>query len=301
MSSRLPPAQDDSRDPDRYDAPAVRRPDAIIDPGESWAVAERAERPVQRKRRRRWPSLLPWPWSGLVRSCTTYASLPMLVIAVVLAFVMMVITLKAFDFLRDPLDNFLAVFGFDEDAEPEVVDTQVIILGIRDMSVLQTASGEVQITKEVVDTGAAPDARLKMSYIGSVGVGIDLSLFDETDVVVNADGHLTITLPPVQILDCALRNPEVVSSSCTDIPFVQDCDDIRTDLQDAAYDRSLDELREKALEHEIQTINGDDLFDVAYHNAEDSIADLIKALGYDVAFEFQRSTEQVPPSENCFP
>ena len=238
---------------------------------------------------------------GCAGYCALFGGLSLLTMVLVFAFLTVVMVIGVVGFLSDPLDNFLGVFGFEKNSTPQEVDSQVIILGIREMALLQTASGDTQITKEVIDSGAAPDARLRMSYIGSVNVGIDLELLADDDITVNPDGSLTVQLPPIQILDCALRQPTVVSSSCTDIPLVQDCDKIRTALQDAAYVRALDELRTLAQDNEIQTLNGQGVLDVAYEKAEDAIHNLIVRLNGDVRVQFVRSAEQLPPGATCFP
>ncbi len=98
--------------------------------------------------------------------------------------------------VTNPLDEFLGVFGFDRDAEPEVVDSRTIVLSIQEMAVLETVKSGILITKTVVDSSAAPDAEMQISYVGTVKAGVDLSLVGEEDVIVNADDSLTITLPP---------------------------------------------------------------------------------------------------------
>lgn len=235
---------------------------------------------------------------GCLGTCALYGGLSCLVIVIVVSFLFLIAAVETFSFLRDPFDNALALFGFESDAEPEVTDTRVIVLGIRDMAFLQTASGNVQIVKSVVDSGAAPDARLRMSYIGTATVGIDLAQITDGDVVLNPDGGVTIYLPPVQISDCALREPEVQRSSCTEIPFVQDCDDIIRDMQTEAYERSLDELGTLAQDNAITTPNGVGILTVGYENAEKALFELIQQLGYDDV-TFIRSEEHPPLSPTC--
>ncbi len=228
------------------------------------------------------------------------SSMVVLVLIVVLTCLGLAVLSGLTDFIGDPLNNALEIFGFDKNAEPKEVDSKVIILGIREMSVLQTASGDLEIEKEVVDTGAAPDAHLTMRYVGSVNVGIDMSLINDQSVVVNPDNSLIVTLPPIQILDCALRQPDVISKECTGIPLVQDCGDIYEKLQDKAYDRSMEELLRRAQENEIVTTSGQPLYEVAYNNAETTIYNFLQTLGF-TQVQFQRSTEQLPPSSTCYP
>lgn len=212
-----------------------------------------------------------------------------LLVAVVVLTAML--TLQFSDFLRDPFDSVLSVFGFETDSEPEVVDNRTIVLGIREMAVLQTATGDIQVDKTVVDTGAAPDAELRVSYVGVVTAGIDLSLVAEEDIIANADGSVTVILPPAQLTGCYLGKPDVVSRSCTDIPGLQDCGKIVNGMQDEAYDRSIDELRETALEM--------NLLQLAYEEAEARLAILLDSLGYE-RVRFERSPEPLPASETCF-
>jgi hypothetical protein len=217
---------------------------------------------------------------------------PLLVIVVLVACVAMLLTLQISDFLHSPLDSVLEIFGFEKNSKPTVADSRTIVRGIQKMAVLQTVSGDIEVIKTVVDTGPAPDAELKVSYIGHVTAGIDLSLVTEQSIVFQPDGSLMITLPPAQLTGCYLGKGDVLSRSCVDIPLWQDCGSIIDRLQNEAYNRSLDELRD--------TANEMDLVSLAYTEAESRIYDLLKNLGHQQV-SFQRSAESLPPSSTCYP
>ncbi|MBN1202631.1 MAG: DUF4230 domain-containing protein [Anaerolineae bacterium] len=265
--------------------PRRRAPVAVDDP----RVLHPQERAVPRKRRR--PPPAPAPRRGCMGTCALFGGLSLLVLTLVIAFAIAVMVLGVADFIGDPLDPFLNIFGFEDDATPQVADSRTIVLGIQDLALLQTVSSDIEITKTVIDTGPAPDAELRMSYIGRVTLGIDLAQIAETDVIVNPDNSLTIMLPPVQITGCTLGSPDIVESSCTEIPFgLQDCDGIFEGLQETAYKRSMEELLETTYELELPAL--------AYDNAEAAIAGLLNKLGFEQV-TFQRSDEELPPSETC--
>jgi len=204
--------------------------------------------------------------------------------------VVLVVILLAVRFARDPINNILSLFGFEKHSTPVVVDSRTIVLGIQKMAVLETASGDIQITKTVVDTGAAPDAELRVGYIGHVTAGIDLSRVREQDIVADSNGHVMIMLPPAQLTGCYLGKPYIVSWSCTGIPFVQNCGEINERLQDEAYKRAIEELSETAYDLR--------LLDLANQEAESRIYNLLKSLGYSQV-SFNRSSEVLPPSDSC--
>lgn len=216
----------------------------------------------------------------------------LLIVVVLVACVAMLLTLQFSDFIHNPFSGVLQLFGFEKDSKPKVTDSRTIVLGIQKMAVLQTVSGDIQVVKTVVDTGPSPDAELKVSYIGHVTAGIDLSLVTNQSVVIQPDGSLTITLPPAQLTGCYLGKPDILDRSCVDIPLLQDCGKIVNRLQNEAYNRSIDELR--------NTANEMDIVSLAYKEAESRIYDLLKSLGYQQV-AFQRSAEPLPPSATCYP
>jgi hypothetical protein len=202
-----------------------------------------------------------------------------------------ILTLTFSDFLRDPLDGILGIFGFG-DSNPEVVDSTTIVLGIREMAMLQTVTGDIQIDKTVVDKGASPDAEIRVQYIGHVTAGIDLSQITDENIIQYEDGSLTITLPPAQITGCYLGKPDVVSRKCTDIPLAQDCGKIIDGMLETAYDRGIEELHETANEIE--------LLAQANQEAERRVYDLLRGLGYENV-TFQRSALVLPDDASCYP
>jgi hypothetical protein len=261
-----------------------KRNDVDIDDYEDY---EDEERPPRLRKRRQPPPPRRHGCLGtlaLLNSCSQWAVL------LIFGGVILVVVLLAVRFVRDPIDNVLGLFGFERNSTPVVVDSRTIVLGIQKMAVLQTASGDIQITKTVVDTSAAPDAELRVSYIGHVTAGIDLSRVGEQDIVAGPDGRLTVTLPPAQLTGCYLGKPDIVSWSCTGIPLLQSCTKINERLQDEAYKRAIEELS--------QTASDLKLLDLANQEAESRIYNLLTSLGYPQV-SFNRSTEILPPNDSC--
>jgi hypothetical protein len=156
--------------------------------------------------------------------------------------------------------------------------------------VLETVKSGILITKTVVDSSAAPDAELQISYVGSIKAGVDLSLIGDQDVVVNPDHSLTVILPPPQITHCDLGKPEINRWDCRGWAGLQDCSARRERTESVAYDRAMEEL--------LQTGNELDLLTLASQNAQSTLYQLLKSLGYDQV-QFQQSAEVLPPDESC--
>jgi hypothetical protein len=213
-----------------------------------------------------------------------------LVILVGLGIVVAILVLSFANFMSDPLDNFLGTFGFDKDAEPEVADSRTIVLNIQEMAVLETVRSGILITKTVVDSSAAPDAELQISYVGTVKAGVDLSLIGEEDVIVNEDNSLTVVLPPPQITHCDLGKPEIHRWDCRGWAGLQDCSARRDRVQSVAYDRAMEELLETGYEL--------DLLALCSQNAQATLQQLLKSLGYE-RVQFQQGAEVLPPDESC--
>jgi hypothetical protein len=213
-----------------------------------------------------------------------------LVLVIGLGVVVAILLYHFADFMRDPLDNFLSIFGFDDDAEPQVVDSRTIVLNIQDMAMLETVKSGIMITKTVIDSSAAPDAELQVSYIGTVRAGIDFALIGDEDVIVNADGSVTIILPPTQITHCDLGKPEIHRWDCRGFAGLQDCDARRERTEGVAYDRAMEELLETAYELDLLTL--------ATQNAQDTLNALLRQLGHE-RVQFQQSAEIVAPDESC--
>jgi hypothetical protein len=213
-----------------------------------------------------------------------------LVLLVGVGIIIAILVLSFANFMTDPLDNFLGVFGFDDDAEPQVVDSRTLVLSIQEMAVLETVKSGILITKTVVDTSAAPDAELEVSYVGTVKAGVDLSLIGEEDVIVGDNNSVTITLPPPQITHCDLGKPEIHRWDCRGWAGIQNCNDRRDKVQSVAYDRAMEELLETATEL--------DLLNLGWQNAQATLYDLITSLGFEQVV-FQQSVEVLSPDESC--
>lgn len=214
-----------------------------------------------------------------------------LAFTLVIVVLAVLLTLQVADFLDDPFGSIGEFFGFGE-SDPEVINTTTIVLGIREMAVLQTITSDVQIDKTVVDTGPSPDAEIRVSYIGHVTAGIDLSLIKDEDVFQNEEGILTIILPPAYLTGCYLGKADVVSRKCTDIPALQDCGKIIDRMLDEAHDRGIDELRDLAYE--------ENWLELAYEEAEIRVQNLLNSLGHDRVV-FQRSDTILEADASCYP
>lgn len=169
-------------------------------------------------------------------------------------------------------------------------DALVIQLEIQELAEVELYEAAIDLTITVIDTGAAPDAELTLTALGTVTAGIDLSQFSQDDITVQPDRSLLITLPATQLTGCYLDQPEY-DISCTDIPFVQDCSAIVDRMQDEAYNRAIDELRETAYDLEVLSS--------ADQEAEDVVLSLLESLGY-TRVTFQHSAGELPADSTCF-
>ena len=174
VESRLAANEGDSR-------PAKKRttPPAVVTP----AATEPA--PVVRQRR------------GCMGTVALFGGLSLLVLTLALAIMMLAFTQQMTSFFDDPVDNVLEMFGIDRgNTEPEVVDTQLILLGIKDMAMLETTRGDILIEETVVQPKEflLKDARLRVQYLGRVTAGIDLSQITEASILEPPDDRLVIQL-----------------------------------------------------------------------------------------------------------
>ncbi|MEW6579507.1 MAG: DUF4230 domain-containing protein [Chloroflexota bacterium] len=263
------------------------KPDSLPAQRPPGKAARPAEVPPRRKRRPSTP-----PPRGCWSTCAFFAGASLLVLTVVLACMALVVTVGVADFLGDPADNFLAVFGFDSDAEPMVVDSRTVVLDIQKLALLETVHSGVVITKTVVDSGAAPDAEMNVSFVGTVKAGIDLAQMGEDDILLGADGVLTVALPPTQITHCDLGKPKVHSWDCRGWAGLQDCGGRFRRMQDEAYNRAMSDLLEAAA-----TLN---LLELATQNAQATLYDLLLKLGFEQVV-FQTSATALPPDSSCLP
>lgn len=266
----------------------VRRPRSEDDGPED----DRKRRPDRRRRRRPPP---PPPRRGCLENCALFGGLSLLLLTAVFACLALVLTIEVADFLRDPVDNFLGIFGLNDDSPPRVIESETIVLGIQEMAVLQTVSGDIEVRERVLDEGPGVfldvlDAEMWVSYVGRVTIGIDLALITEDDITTNEDGSLSVKLPPTQVTGCYLGKPQIISKDC---PVGRDCGDIVEESYDEAWDQAIPKLLDKAYEL--------DLLGLAYDTAEAQIYYLLHKLGYEVEIQFVRSDEQLPPHASCTP
>lgn len=228
---------------------------------------------------------------GCWATCALFGGASVLVLTLVVACMALIMTLQVADFLGDPVDNFLAVFGFEKDATPTVTDSRTIVLSVQELALLETVQSGIVITKTVVDSGAAPDAELQISYTGTIKAGIDLATIDEDDITVTPDGAVRLVLPPPHITYCDLGKPEVHAWTCRGWAGLQDCSSRYERMQGEAYNRAMGDLLEAA-----ETM---DLLGLARQNAEATLYDLLQKLGFaSVTFEVSGET---PPSRSLVP
>jgi hypothetical protein len=247
---------------------------------------EEEEQPRRRRRQRR--------SRGFRETLGMYCGGAILLLAVVSSCLIVLSLTDLGDALGNPAENFLDVFGLDGDAEE--VDTQIVVQGIQEMSVLQTATGTVTITKRVQDDrGLLPDLEMRITYTGTVDAGIDLSQITADDVVINPDNSVVVTLPPIQINRCSLYPLSSESEACVG----WDCNDVRHDLEQLAFARAMEDLRNTALSGEMTTQQGEPIFDVTRRSTEDAIAHFLASFNID-RIEFRQNDEVLEPPQSCY-
>lgn len=229
---------------------------------------------------------------GCWATCALFGGASLLVLTLVVACMALIMTLRVADFLGDPAQNFLAIFGFEKDATPVVTDSRTIVLSVQELALLETVQSGIVITKTVVDSGAAPDAELQISYTGTVKAGIDLATIAEDDVSVTAGGAVRLVLPSPRITYCDLGKPEVLAWTCRGWAGLQDCSSRYERMQSEAYNRAMGDLLEAA-----QTM---DLLGLARQNAEATLYDLLQKLGF-ASVTFEVSDEILSPDPSCQP
>ncbi|HML22209.1 MAG TPA: DUF4230 domain-containing protein [Aggregatilinea sp.] len=275
--------------------PEERRP-AVVD-GEAHEIGLPDQRPRRRKRR---PEPEPpiqyieqrsiWP------SCGTFVGISLLVIVLVFGAIALAFTNEVTDFFDDPVDNLLEMVGIDRgNSTPEVVDARVVVLGIQELAVIETTRADILVDETVVQekTFVLRDARLRVQYSGRVTAGVDLSLIEDGDVIVEGPERVTINLPPAQITGCYLRDPEILENTCgTNVLGMANCSDTYETLQQTAYNRAMSDLLDTAQEQDVTGL--------AIASAESAISDLMKNLGI-TEITFNRSTDTLPPDDSCMP
>lgn len=258
------------------------------------AAQREAEAPVPRKRRPRPPA--PPPEPVIVkesRGCFSYLGQALLVMVVIVGIVFAVFALGFFDSLTD-LGADLRTFLGLEAATPEVVDTVVIVQGIRSMALLQTTAGDLLIEKEVVeDQPLREDPYVRMRFVGRVTAGIDLSAIEQGDIVVTSPDSVRVTLPPAHLTGCYLEKPTQLGASCGTTFFgLLSCTDKIEQLQQVAQNRAKGDLVRMADELGIVAR--------AYDAAEGAVSGLLSDLGFET-IEFARSTADMPDDPSCQP
>lgn len=252
------------------------------------------EVPAPRKRRPRPPAPPPEPVVvKQPRSCMSTCAFGAAVVAIIGAVVFGVMALMFTEQLTDFGTDLRTFLGL-EAATPEVVDTVVIVQGIRSMALLQTTAGDLLIEKEVVeDQPLREDPYVRMRYIGRITAGVDLSAIEQGDIVVNGPDSVRVTLPPAHLTGCYLENPTQLGASCGTTFFgILSCTDKIEQLQQVAQRRAKSDLILMADELGI--------VEQAYDEAEAVVGALLTDLGFE-AIEFARSTAEAPVDPSCQP
>lgn len=253
-----------------------------------------SEAPAQRKRRPRPPA--PSPEPAIVqqpRGCFSYLGQAVLMMVVIASVVVAVFAFGLYDSLTDFGTDLRTFLGL-EDATPEVVDTVVIVQGIRNMALLQTTVGDLLIEKEVVeDQPLREDPFVRMRYVGRVTAGIDLSAIEQGDIVVNSPDSVSVTLPPAYLTGCYLENATQLDASCgTTFLGLLSCTDKLEQLQQVAQNRAKGDL--------IQMAGELGIVEQAYEAAEGAVNALLSDLGFETV-EFTRSAAEAPVDSSCQP
>lgn len=251
------------------------------------------EVPAPRKRHSRPPAP---PQTVVVqeqRGCMSTCALGAVVVAVVGVIVFGIMALAFTNQLTDFGDDLRTFLGL-QDATPEVADTQIIVLGIRTMALLQTTSGDLLIEKEVIeDQPLRKDPFVKMRYIGRVTAGIDLGAISEGDIVVESADSVRVTLPPAHLTGCFLENAVQLDASCgTTFLGLTSCTDKINQLQQVAQRRAKEDLIEMASELTI--------VEQAYDAAEGAVRGVLTDLGFE-SVQFARSATEAPVDSSCEP
>lgn len=262
------------------------KPTKIPAPQPSDASSVPAGHPPQKSVAKRRPRRSCWA------TCALFGGVSLLVLTLVIACMALILTLQLADFLGDPVDNFLAVFGFEDNVTPVVTNSRTIVLSVQELALLETVQSGLVITKTVVDSGAAPDAELQISYTGTVKAGIDLASIGEDDITVSPEGAVTLILPPPHITYCDLGKPEIHRWTCRGWAGLQDCSSRYERLQSEAYNRAMGDLLEAAATM--------DLLGMATRHAESTLYDLLRKLGFE-QISFIVEGEPLPVDSSCQP
>jgi len=165
------------------------------------------------------------------------------------------------------------IFG-GGDKEVEVVDADILILGLKDIGILETTSSAVLVEIEVKEERPSilKDAVLRIVYSGNITAGIDFSKLDESAILVT-DKAINIQIPQAQITHCFLEQSRILESSCgTNNPLYSECDNTMNRLHTAAYQTGLDGL--------LKVQDSSVVINQANESAKTQIANFVQALGY---------------------
>jgi hypothetical protein len=165
-----------------------------------------------------------------------------------------------------------------------IVDPVTVLLEVQDLSNLETAAYSVEkiITAE---SGQGPFGflfgdRLILVAHGKIIAGVDLSKMEDGDIVVDADGRVQVTLPPVEILHVYLDN---------DQSYIYD-----RDTGFIGMNPALESEARRAAERELLNAAVEDgILDIAQENAEAYIGRFILSLGFK-AVDFTEVTPVEP-------
>lgn len=189
----------------------------------------------------------------------------------------------------DPLcDSFdMLPFCDEEEAETTFADSVVLWEKIYERVILDVGKYEVrkdlraERTPEVLGIWEAVTHSMRMRATVHVTMAINLETMEQEDIQVDEDSRtISITLPPVQPVECFLEDIEYYDESC----IFEQCERLERDLRDKAFEEVLesDELQEE--------------LNQAFFRGQDGIAEIIAPfIDDDYRVEFLQSNEQPAP------
>lgn len=145
-------------------------------------------------------------------------------------------TLNAF--YNAPRDAFCSVLPFcdNESIDTVLVDERILWTKVSDRSVLDLGKFERRGDWHAERTTLVVTHTKNMRGTVNITMGMDLGAIDQDDIVVDQDAlSITITIPPVQPVECFVNEVEYYGGFCIEV-----CDDLERDLQSMAIERSLD-------------------------------------------------------------
>lgn len=185
-----------------------------------------------------------------------------------------------------PRDLFCDVTGLcGDEAETFVREDELYTViwerGVLNVAKFDVVNGTYRATRQVV----LAEASMRMQADVSVTLGLNLELLTEDDIVVdNENNTVSVTLPPVQPIDCFLTDVEFFDEVC-----LGQCDELR------------DDLRSKAIEDTLQREDFNAEYNTALEQARLLIGDLLDPVTQDYALNFVYDTTPPPPiaGSNC--